>query len=240
MYSQSPQEVSASRAEAAFHPRSAPFVFACLITLAVGVALWGAAAHYPAFQDALHEDGPVEKVSAVLWGLCAVMVLYFVGGTALRTQWQLSALFFLLCGRELDFDKRFLSEGILQLRLYSGGAPLWEKVIGIAIIALVLLVVWRLLRVNLPVLLKGLRQLSLWAWGGAFAVSAIVVAKGVDGIGRKFADFGVILDPTLIARALVYEELLELFAAAIVAWSICHFEGQRRRARGGRSMACCS
>ncbi|MCA2005888.1 hypothetical protein [Tritonibacter mobilis] len=69
--------------------------------------------------------------------------------------------------------------------------------------------------------MSGLRHLSAWAWGGVFAVGSIVVAKSIDGIGRKFADFGVTLDPQLIETAMVYEELLELFAAAIVAWSIC-------------------
>ncbi|MFY1712005.1 hypothetical protein J3366_11015 [Tritonibacter mobilis] len=221
MHSNTTHVATASQAGHATKIISAPVAFSALIAASVGFAVLATAFYYTPFHSGLHEDGPVEKVSAALWALCAIMVFYFATLPALRKHWQIPMLFSLLCARELDFDKRFLSEGILQLRLYSGDAPLWEKAIGATVILLVLIVLWRLLWVNVPILMSGLRHLSAWAWGGVFAVGSIVVAKCIDGIGRKFADFGVTLDPQLIETAMVYEELLELFAAAIVAWSIC-------------------
>ncbi|WP_415392987.1 hypothetical protein [Paracoccus sp. SJTW-4] len=46
-------------------------------------------------------------------------------------QWHVLALLVMMSLRELDFDKRFLSEGILQLRLYSGPSSVWEKLLGL-------------------------------------------------------------------------------------------------------------
>jgi len=207
----------------------APLVFAVLATVCAGVAIWAAAVYYSPFSAALHEDGPVEKMSAALWGLCAIMVIYFAPGRVFGPQWQILALFLLLCSRELDFDKRFLSEGILQLRLYSGDAPYWEKAVGLAVLLVVLTVVWRLCRRNLPVLFAGLRHWAAWAWCSFAALGLLVVAKSLDGIGRKLADFGLMLDPQTVATASIYEELFELFAVVVIVWAICLLEARPRR-----------
>jgi hypothetical protein len=208
-------------------------VFAVLVTVCACVAIWASATFYSPFSAGLHEDGPVEKVSAALWGLCAVMVIYFSRSRVLGPQWQVWALFVVLSSRELDFDKRFLSEGILQLRLYSGDAPIWEKAVGLMVVLLVLTIMLRLLRLNAPGFVSGLRHFRPWAWCGACAVGFVIVAKSIDGIGRKLGEFGLTLDPAVIETAMIYEELLELLAAALIAWSICLLETQLRRARVG-------
>ncbi|MFP3382014.1 hypothetical protein [Tritonibacter sp. SIMBA_163] len=219
-----------------FAPRiPAPLVFAALATLCGGFAVWVAQVYYSPLSAALHEGGPVEVASAVLWGLCAIMVIYFAPGRVFGSQWQILALFLLLFSREMDFDKRFLDDGILQLRLYSGDAPYLQKIVGLVVILMVLAVAWRLCRRNLPVLWAEVRRGAAWAWCSCGALGLLVVAKSLDGIGRKLADFGLTLDPQTVATAMIYEELFELFAVVVIVWAISLLEARVRRDHLGGS-----
>ncbi|KIT15541.1 hypothetical protein [Jannaschia aquimarina] len=157
----------------------------------------------------MKEGGPVEAASAAFLVVAATLA-------ALRGLWAPAALIGFLALRELDFDKSFLSEGILQLRLYTGDAPLSEKAIGAAVVVAILATLWANLR-----LLRhwgaGLRPRASWAWIVLASIAIVVVAKTLDGLGRKLADVGILISENADGIASLIEEWLELgFAAGLV------------------------
>ncbi|MFW8596188.1 hypothetical protein [Cribrihabitans neustonicus] len=196
-------------------------VFAALAALIAAAALWAAATGYDTLPDGLHEDGPVEKASAVLWGGSALIALYFLPLDRLGAWWQVPAAFAFLGARELDFDKRFLTEGILQMRLYTGDAPVWEKAVGLAVIAAILVTFIRLLRLGGPQFLQALKAGTAWAWATAGGLVLAVASKSLDGIDRKLDDFGIEVSAAVVEWAFVSEELMELMCAALLVWAIC-------------------
>ena len=218
-------------AQGSVHADVAPspwlFAYAAVaIALFAGVRALGADDIYYAVTK---EAGPIEVASAVLWGLAAVTVLSLSSYAQLAYRWPIVVGFSLFAARELDWDKAFLSEGILQLRLYSGDAPMGEKLIGAAVIALILTVLWKLAR-QMPLMWTALwSERAAWAWMVVGTLGLGVVAKTIDGIGRKMAEFGVTLSPETVAGFGVAEELMELvFVVGMIA-AVCMFEARSRR-----------
>ncbi|WP_199261233.1 hypothetical protein [Paracoccus binzhouensis] len=206
-------------------PRPAT-VLACqlgLILLALSLDLITQAQVAPIFK----EGHSIETLSALL---LAAAALFWQGfGHQRRRQWHIPAILLLMALRELDFDKRFTSEGLLQLRLYSGAAPLWEKAVGAAVLLLILLCGWRLLVLNLPPWWRGLRAGSAACWLAGSAGLLLVVSKSLDGLDRKLAVFGIALPPGLGMLAGRFEELLELGMAVLLVQAVACFarpEGQ--------------
>lgn len=162
------------------------------------------------------EGHSVEAMSVVI--LLAAAAFRVVGDRGhARSGWHVPVILVLMALRELDFDKRFTSEGVLQLRLYSGPAPLWEKAVGLAVIVLVLVCIVRLAWLNLPGWWRGLQQGAASAWLATGAVLVIVIAKSMDGIDRKLAPLGVTLASETITVAGRLEEMLELAAYIMLA-----------------------
>ena len=134
--------------------------------------------------------------------------------------WHVPVGLILLAVRELDFDKRFTSEGVLQLRLYSGDNPLWEKAIGAAIVILALVVLFLLARFQFVPWLRGLAKGMAWAWLFALSGFLIVVAKSLDGIGRKLAPLGIEVPQNISDASSRVEEVFELFFAFCIIASL--------------------
>lgn len=129
----------------------------------------------------------------------------------------------LMAMHEMDFDKRFTSEGRMQLRLYSGDSPLWEKTLGLVVIALILVCGWRLLTITLPRFWAGLRAELPASWLAALAALMLMVAKTLDGLDRKLAGFGVTISPELGTLTGRLEEFLELAAYMMLVLALAYF-----------------
>lgn len=184
-------------------------------------------------KDMFREDRAIESLSA-LWLMVAAGAWVLLGADDRGgRQWHVPVLLAMMGLRELDFDKRFLSEGILQLRLYSGPSPLWEKALGLAVIALVLVCLWRLARISLPRWLAGMRQNAAPSLLAAGAVATLIVAKTIDGLGRKLEPFGVTLDAQLVQRLGRIEEMMEFGAAVLLVQAVVCFA----RDRGAEALA---
>ena len=156
------------------------------------------------------EGGPFEAASAGLLAGAAVLA------AARRMPWAaiLLALFAL---RELDYDKRAVSEGILKLRQYTGDAPLWEKALGLAVVALTILTLVQLAR-RWGLWRAALSAGRTWAVLLPVAAALVLVAKSIDGLGRKLAGLGLGAPDWVLANAPLLEETLELgFAACLLA-----------------------
>lgn len=184
-----------------------------------------------------HEGGPVEGMSAVFWFIAALwLTVHFVRSGQWRI-WHTAFLLWAAGMRELDWDKAFTQEGVLQLRLYSGDAPLVQKAIGAAIVLLILVAVMRLLIRDLPGFLRRLRLLRANEWLMVLVVSLLFVAKTIDGLGRKLAPFGIEVTEWASGFAGRAEESMELFAAILILQVVALYAGReapqetRREAR---------
>lgn len=180
------------------------------------------------------EGHAVELMSPVLLFAGIVLWCGCGCGESDRRQWHIPLVLALLALREFDLDKRLTSEGVLQLRLYSDTAPAWEKAVGLAVVALILLCAWRLATVTAPCWWRGLRQGRPACWLAGGSVALIALAKTLDGLGRKLAALGIAADPRLVTVAGRVEELLELAAYVMLVQALVY---AARRGRGGRPVS---
>ncbi|UWQ22523.1 hypothetical protein [Jannaschia sp. W003] len=189
--------------------RPAPRWLPILAALLTGAVLFAVGRVHGAGLFA--EGGVVEAATAGLLAAAGSAAL------VLRRPWAGTALV-LLALRELDLDKRAVSEGILKLRQYSGDAPLGEKIAGLLVIALILAILWRFARA-LPSVLRAARR-ETWARLVLLAFALVVVAKTLDGLARKLAGIGVEISAEAAARAPAFEESLELLFGACLLWAV--------------------
>ena len=174
------------------------------------------------------EGHTIEVVSAVL--LASTAVLWWGMGADDRAgqQWHIPVILVLMAMREMDYDKRFTSEGVLQLRLYSGDSPLLDKVLGLAVIALIVVCGWRLMTITLPRWWAGLREGLPASWLAGLAALMMVVAKTLDGLERKLAGIGISISPELGTLSGRLEEFLELIAYMMLVQALVYFLRCRR------------
>lgn len=189
-----------------------------MIALALGVVLAFISfdlVRSPEGKWMLREGGGIESVTAVLLGY---MSLLYAGSRNGSGNWHVAVGLLLLAMRELDFDKRFTSEGVLQLRLYSGDSPLWEKIIGAAVVFVAIAVLVRLAMFQLGPWVRALLRGASWAWLFALSGVLVVVAKMLDGLARKLSPLGINVPDDMSDLSSRVEELFEFyFALALLA-----------------------
>lgn len=138
-------------------------VFAVAMTVTLATVLVDVS--FSTTIDELFKEGRAIELLSALWLLVAAVLWVALGtGDAMRRHWHVPVLLLLMAMREQDYDKRFLADGILKLRLYTGTAPLADKLIGLAVLALLAVCLWRLLRLSLPGWLAGLRRGQTAPW----------------------------------------------------------------------------
>lgn len=156
----------------------------------------------------LKEGGAIETLSAVLYLVCAAYMLSWVQRAR---AWPYVVLMVLFAMREADFDKRFTEVGVLKSKfLFSPLVPLHQKLIGGAVLALALYVLVTIVRRDGLSFVRALHARSVEAWGWAVAIVLVLASKALDGVGRKLADVGFVLDPVIDLHAGALEEVLEL------------------------------
>ncbi|MEE2860554.1 MAG: hypothetical protein ACU0DH_02985 [Paracoccus sp. (in: a-proteobacteria)] len=136
------------------------------------------------------------------------------------SRWHQLVLILAAALRELDWDKAFTERGVLSLGLYTGDHPMWQKLAGAAVLVALVWAVQRLLRRDLRRWLTGLRRGVESSWTMLAAVLLYVVAKTLDGLGRKLASLGIEISQQLNDAAGRGEEVLELFAAFLILWIV--------------------
>ena len=149
----------------------------------LGEAQWGALAS---------EEGIFERLTAITFGVVAVLAMIIF----LKKRYNLWAYFSLLmalaCMRELDLHKEWTTDSILKSNFYeSPNAPLIEKIIGGAVILLLLFLAFQLIK-RVPYWIESLWQFKATAWAVLFGLGSLTVAKCMDSMARWFpflADF---------------------------------------------------
>lgn len=185
------------------------FGIICLLAL-VGLLAGLVTAQVP--KDIFGESGPIERISAI-YLIGAAVWLAAISNVA---RWHQIALIAAAGMRELDWDKAFTDSGILSLRLYSGDSPLVQKLVGLLILVILVTAGLRLLLRDFRPWLQSLSRRDAGAWLLAGSLGLYIVAKTLDGLGRKLAPWGIDLSDwtnTIAGRA---EEGLELIAAIFI------------------------
>lgn len=207
-------------------PKHAPFSPSVSLSLMFGLILALLCVDLVTEQSTaiiFKEAHAFDVASALLLGAIAGLWWYARADDMQGRQWHLPVILLLMMLRELDFDKRFTSLGLLKLRLYTGSAPLWEKAIGLAVIALILICAWRLMVITVPRWWAGLRAGHASSWLAGAAALMLVLAKTLDGLDRKLAGFGIVLPEDLgriIGRA---AEIMELGVAIMLMQALVVF-----------------
>ncbi|WP_425092694.1 hypothetical protein [Tropicimonas sp. S265A] len=195
-----------------------PFWLAIVVTLAFcALGYFSGNSAY----DFVQESGAIENASATIFLCGALGFAVLRPDLAFGRGWSVAVIMVLFTARELDFDKRFMEKGILQLRLYTGDYPLDQKLIGAAFVCLILVTLYHLVRHGWRPLIQGLRAAEVWAWSVIVAFVTVVVAKSLDGAGRKLAPFGIELTEPMDFAFVVMEEVLELGFGLLLVFAIC-------------------
>ena len=113
--------------------------------------------------------------------------------------------------RELDFDKRFTTMGILKSRFYLSAevSPI-EKLMGLMVIALLLWAVIKIVRNHLASTIANLVEFNERAVGVVMIFVLLAVSKSIDGLARKLKPFGIETSQQVSFLASSVEEVMEL------------------------------
>lgn len=172
----------------------------------------------------LSEGGPVEIASAALYFVCCAYAIIRGGGVFLKKYSYFVIIPLVFALRELDFDKRFTTVGLLKSKfIFSPLVPLHEKLIGIPILAIIVMALVLMFKNHLRDFWVELRKGSAVGIGMALVVSLLVVSKSLDGLERKCTSIGLSVSPLIAKYSSVAEEILELGIPVIMLLLFSHY-----------------
>lgn len=169
----------------------------------------------------LIEGGPVETITVVAYAGCILFILMSWSWGMIRRRWYLVAILLLFLCRELDLDKSQFTVGLLKSRQYVGDAvALPEKILSLCLIFFILAVVALIVSKETRGFLSGVWHRLPSELAVLSGLGLIFISKAIDGLGRKLAEFNIVISQSVEDFAYVVEEVGELgipvtFAAAI-------------------------
>jgi hypothetical protein len=157
------------------------------------------------------ENGIIESLSVIGYIACIVLILVKGGLNFAKKYNYFVALLVLFALRELDFDKKFTTMGILKSKFYfSANVPIIEKVIGVCIILIILYIIIKIIKHHLIGCISKIKQQSLGYIGFSLTFIILLAAKTIDGMERKLASVNIDITQNLVNQFLIVEEILEL------------------------------
>lgn len=160
---------------------------------------------------AAQEGSLIDLSSAVGYFLGAGLMILLGGLHVIRHHWPLILALALLGMRELDMDKAFSTYGLFKsATLRAADVSLLEKGITLVIIFTIAALAIALLRRYIKSLITSFFRLEAVAFITCFAGGMLVLARTLDGIGRKAASFDIILSEHGEVLTTITEEVLEL------------------------------
>ena len=178
----------------------------------------------------LSEDGPVEIASAVLYFVCCAYVL-LKGGFGFFQRFPYLVVIPMLFGmRELDFDKRFTTIGVLKSKFYvSPLVPLHTKLLVVALGLVVIALILLMLKRHFADFWDGVRNRTAFGWGMLLVLAMLVVSKSLDGLERKCTSLGVAVSPLIAKYSSVAEEIIELGIPVMMLLLFSHYFNQSKQ-----------
>lgn len=176
----------------------------------------------PDTRDAIvKEGGAVESLSAIGYFICAILL--FLIGRNHKSYWYLMLVLFAFGLRELDFHNRFTTMSLLKTKFYvSPDVPVMEKIIGAAVILLLLYSFFHLIKNHFRDLMSAIKQMEPYAIGAFFGIFLLFLTETLDGLARKLASIDITIGNDMNRLSSNIEEILELgiplmFMIAIMA-----------------------
>jgi hypothetical protein len=201
---------------------------ACVLA---GLATW--LAWPPHTVEALmSETGPVERLTAASYALCAAAVwLARRPGDDGRSLLALSVVMAGFCMRELDWHKAFTGTTVLRLSWYWGPAePGVKAVAGLVVLTVALALAWLLWRHARAVLQDAWQRHHPVAVTVLVFVLVLVVSKSLDrSVGILKDDLGVAVPLRWTALRSALEEWMELALALLVLLGLVQHRAERPR-----------
>jgi hypothetical protein len=177
----------------------------------------------------LKEGGVIESASVLIYFLSIAYIVCKRRVLQLK-HFFILIIFFML--RELDFHKRFTTMGIFKIKFFiSAEVPLVEKYIGIMVILLLLYTAVSMVLRYKNDFYAGIRKRSAVSFGIVLVSAFMVLAKSIDGLGRKLKVFGIVPSEQTFAFAKAFEEIAEL-GIPIVIFLMTYAYFQNMRASG--------
>lgn len=167
----------------------------------------------------MSESGPVERLTAAAYALCALAVwLARCPADDWRSTLALSVLMAGFCMRELDWHKAFTDTTVLRLSWYWGPAAAGTKLLAGSVVAVVAAALaWLLWRHARSVVRAAWQRREPAALTVLVFVLVLVLAKTLDrSVSILEEDFGVHVPATLGALRSSLEEWMELALALLV------------------------
>ena len=166
----------------------------------------------------------VETVSALSYFFCAAFML-FIGGWAYVKKYHYCFMLVLIFGmREMDFDKRFTTMGMLKSKFYvSPDVSLIEKAIGLIVISVILYIAFRLIKSHSRTFIGSVLKLSPAHIAIFLAVAFAFISKTLDGITRKLGDIGITVNQNLTIHFEALEEIIELGIPVMLTLAVYFF-----------------
>jgi hypothetical protein len=158
------------------------------------------------------ESGPVERITAATYALCAVAVwLLRRRGDDWRTTVALSTVVVSFCMRELDWHKAFTGTSVLRASWYAGPASLQAKLVAAAVVlSFAAALAWLVVR-HARAWWRGLRERRAVAITMLMFIVALLLAKSLDrSVSILETDFGMHVALKWKALRTAFEEWLEL------------------------------
>jgi hypothetical protein len=127
------------------------------------------------------ETGPVERVTAASYALCAVAAWLLRGhGDDWRSTLAVSTLMAAFCMRELDWHKAFTGTSVLRVSWYASPASLQAKIIAALVLSAVFAALAWLVQRHARGLWQGWQQRAPVAVTVVAFVAVLVLAKTLD------------------------------------------------------------
>ena len=180
------------------------------------------------------EDGPIEALSPIGYGLRMVLIVA-LGGVrfAFTRAWSLMAILLVMMLRELDFHARFTTMNITKSKFFlSGEVPLHEKVVAFVALTLIGLVVLHVIFTYGRAFIAGLKRLAPVSVATALSILMIVLSEGLDGIGSRLAAIGFPIDPQASEAFEKMEETAEMGISLFAALAILAYFSARNEKTG--------
>lgn len=165
------------------------------------------------------ESGPVERLTALSYGLCALAVwVVRQRGDDLRSVAAASAVMLAFCARELDWHKAFTGTSVLRVSWYAGPAsPLTKALAATAVLAFAAAVAWLVAR-HARAVWRGWRLRQPLAVTAVAFVATLVIAKALDrSVSILVFDLGIDVPLQWKALRTAFEEWFEWGLSMLVA-----------------------
>ena len=196
-----------------------------------GVATW--LAWPPQTVEALMgEAGPVERVTAASYALCAAAVwVARRPGDDQRSILALAVVMAGFCMRELDWHKAFTGTTVLRLSWYWGPAEPGAKALaGLVVLTVALALGWLLWRHGRAVVRGAWQRRDPVAVTVLVFVVVLVVSKSLDrSVGILKDELGVVVPMRWTALRSALEEWMELALALLVLLGLVQHRAARPR-----------